>query len=415
MAGNAILTDDIITKECLRELKNQLVFSKSVNRGYDDQFGNGVTRKVGDTINIRKPSRYTTTTGAVLEIQDSVDKSIALQLDQHEHVGLAFSQKDLTLSVANFKERYIKPAVTALANKIDYSGYQAMYKAVSNSVGVPSASALPSTLKGFGQAYAKIAARGGSVERLTAVIDPFVQSSMVEGLKGLMQSSEQIAQQYEKGVMGVAAGMKFKMSQNVAKHTAGAPAGTPAIKTTITAQGASTIDADGITGSITGCYKAGDVIEIAGVYSVNPQTRQSTGKLMQFVVTATTNSASNEIASLPISPAIYSSGQYQNVDALPVDGAAITLFGAATTYASVVAPQNLVFAPEAFVLAMAEIELPEGMAIGSRATDPESGLSVALVRAFDPVNYRTITRLDAIWGWKCVYEEMACRVVGEPA
>lgn len=414
MAGNSLLTASVITKEALMELKNQLSFTRSVNRQYDDRFAQS-GGKIGDTINIRKPPRYAVTDGAALTIQDTIDESVALTLDSHKHVGMAFSNKDLTLSIDNFKELYIKPAVTAIANAVDYAGYAAMYKQVFSSVGVPSASALPSTLKGFTQAKAKIASLGGNIEDLTAVVDPMVEASLVEGLKSLFQSSEQIKQQYEKGTMGMAAGSKFKMSQNVVKHTIGAPVGTPAIKTTIAAEGSTTIDADGITGSITGCYKAGDVIQIAGVYSVNPQTKQSTGELKQFVVTATTNSVTNEIASLPISPAIYLTGGRQNVDAYPVDGAAITLFGAATTYASVVAPQNLVFHKDAFALGCADFELPGGMDMAARASDKESGLSISFIRGYDIVNHRMISRLDILFGWKCLYPEFACRVVGQPA
>lgn len=412
--GNSLLTDSIITKECLMELKNQLTFTKSMNRQYDDKFANSGA-KVGDTINIRKPARYVANDGPTLIIQDSQDESVPMTLDQHKHVGMAFSQKDLTLSIDAFKDRYIKPAITTLANAVDYYAFSTMYKKVPQSVGVPSASAFPSTLKGFTQGKAKMATLGAPVDDLTACVDPLVEASLVEGLKGLFQSSEQIKNQYEKGVMGIAAGAKFKMSQNVPKHLSGAPVGSPAIKTTVSTQGQATIDADGITGSITGCYKEGDVITIGGVYAVNPQTKQSTGELKQFVVTATTNSVSNEIASLPISPAIYTTGAYQNVDAFPVDGAAIQLFGHASSYGGLTVPQNMLYHPDAFVLGCADIVLPKGMAMAARASDPDSGLSIALVRGFDIVNYREITRLDIIFGVKCIYPEYACRVVGQPA
>lgn len=412
--GNSLLTDSVITKECLMELKNQLTFTKSINRQYDDRFAQS-GGKIGDTINIRKPARYVANDGPSLVIQDSQDESVALTLDQHKHVGMGFSQKDLTLSIDDFKNRYIKPAVTTLANAVDYYAFSTMYKQVPQAVGVPSATAFPSTLKGFTQAKARIATLGGPVDELTACVDPLVEASLVEGLKGLFQSSEQIKQQYEKGIMGMAAGAKFKMSQNVPKHLSGAVAGTPAVKTTITAQGASTVAVDGITGTISNCFRAGDVITIGGVYAVNPQTKQSTGELKQFVVTANTDSSSNEIASLPISPAIYSTGALQNVDALPVDGGLITLFGHASSYASLTVPQNMVFHPDAFVLGCADIVLPKGMAMAARASDPESGLSLALVRGFDIVNYREITRLDIIFGVKCIYPEYACRVVGQPA
>lgn len=411
--ANSLLTDSIIVKESLMELKNQLGFTKNVNRQYDEKFAvEGA--KVGDTINIRKPSRYEVTSGAVLNVQDSVDQSIALQLDTQNHVGMAFSSKDQTLSVDAFRERYIKPAITALANKVDSTGFSAMYKAVYSSVGVPSASALPSTLKGFTLGKAKMALLGAPTDELTAMVDPLVEASLVEGLKGLFQSSEQIKKQYEKGVMGLAAGSKFMSSANVPKHTIGALGGTPLMNGT-TAAGATTLVTDGWTAAVAVRLKAGDVISIGSVYAVNPQTRVSTGELAQFVVTADTSSDGSGNLTIPLDRAIYASGQYQNVDALPLDGAAITVFGHASSYAGIIAPQNMVFHKDAFVLGCADLVLPRGMHMAARASDPESGLSIRLVSGYDIVNDRMNSRLDILYGWKCVYPELACRVVGQPA
>ena len=411
--ANSLLTDSIITREALMELKNQLGFTRSANRQYDNKFAVSGAKK-GATINIRKPARYSVTDGAILNIQDTEDASVALTLDQHKHVGMAFDNDDLTLSIDNFRERYIQPAVTALANSVDSAFFGAMYKQVYSAVGVPSATALPSTLKGFTQARARIATLGGPVNSLNAIIDPEVEASMVEGLKGLFQSSEQIKEQYEKGVMGYAAGSKFKMSQNVPKHTAGDFDGTPLIDTTVTTQGTATVHIDGLTTATAG-WKAGDVITFADVYAVNPQTKQSTGNLMQFVVTADTAGVANEIAALPISPAMYTTGAKQNIDAFPVDGAAVKTFGHATSYANVIATQNMVFHKDAFVLGCADLELPKGMDMAARASDPESGLSISFVRGFDIVNHRMISRLDILFGYACLYPEFACRVVGQPA
>jgi hypothetical protein len=413
--SNSLLTDSIIVKESLMELKNQLGFTKHVNRQYDDRFAQEGA-KIGDTINIRKPSRYSVTDGAVLNIQDSQDVSVALQLDTQRHVGMAFSSKDLSLSVDSFRERYIKPAITSLANDLDYTGYNAMYKQVWNAVGVPSASALPSTLKGFTQAKAKIAHSGGPLDDLVAIIDPDVEASMTEGLKSLFQSSEQIKKQYEKGVMGLAAGSKFVMSQNVKKHTIGAVDGSPQVKTSITAQGTTSVVIDTITtASITGAYKAGDVVTFGSVYAVNPQTKQSTGQLMQFVVQADANASSNE-ATISVLPAMYTTGANQNIDAFPLDNALVKVFGGtASAYSSVVAPQNLVFSRDAFALGCADLILPKGMHMAARASDPDSGLSIRLVSGYDIVNDRMNSRLDILFGWKCLYADFACRVVGQPA
>ena len=412
--SNSLLTDSMITQECMMSLKNNLVFTRNTNKEYSKEFAVKGAKK-GATINVRKPTRYEVTEGAVLNIQDSQDQSIPLTLDKHYHVGMAFSEVDRTLSMDRFRERYIDPAMIALANKIDSAFYADMYKSVFSSVGVPSATAFPSTLKGFTFAKAKAELLGAPQGMYSAVVDPLVQATMVDGLKGLFQSSEKIASQYESGKMGMAAGCEFSSSANVAKHTAGSVAGAPAVDTTVTANGTATLHLDGITGTIANCYKKGDVISIQNVYAVNPQTKQSTGELAQFVVTADTDSSSNEIASLPISPAIYLDGPFQNVNRAPTDGDLVYLFGAATTYAGVVAPQNLVFHKNAFTLGTADFELPEGGVKASRAVDEDSGLSITMASQFDITNYRTIHRIDFLGGWKCVYPELAARVVGQPA
>jgi hypothetical protein len=414
--SNSLLTNDVIAKECLMSLKSNLVFTRNSSREYSSEYAKKGA-KIGNTFNIRKPSRYEVTEGRTLNIQDSQDQSVALTVDKQYHVGMAFSQDDRTLSVDEFRERYIDPAMIALAHKIDSSFYAAMYKQVFSSVGVPSATAFPSTLKGFLQAKAKMELLGAPAKQVSAIVDPLVQAELVDGLKGLFQSSEKISSQYETGLMGIAAGCKFASSASVAKHTIGAVDGACAVKTTISTQGAAAVAVKTITtASITGAYKAGDVITFGGVYAVHPQTRQSTGQLAQFTVLADANASSNEVASLTFSPAMYSTGQYQNVDSLPQVNALVKVFnGTSSAYSSIVAPQNLVFHKEAFALGSVDLELPDGGVKASRAVDEDAGLSLTMTQQFDITNYRQITRIDWLGGWKCIYPELACRVVGQPA
>lgn len=411
--ANSLLTDSAITRESLMALKNNLVMVKNSTTEYSDQFA-VMGAKKGSVINVRKPSRYEVTEGAVLNIQDSVDQSVALTLDKHYHVGMAFAEVDRTLSIDKFRERYIDNAMLALANKIESQFAADMYAQVYSSVGVPSASALPSTLKGFTNAKATISSLGGPKGMYMAVIDPLVQASLVDGLKSLFQSSNEIKKQYEEGIMGYAAGCKFMESQIVPKHTIGALGGTPLVNGT-TANGATTIVTDGWSNSITNILRAGDVFTIAGVNSVNPQTRQSTGQLAQFVVAANLSSSGAGAVTITIDRALAVSGQYQNITALPADNAVIQIFQHASSYAGIVAPQNLVFHKNAFLFGSADFELPSEGVKASRAVDKESGLSLTMTSQFDITNYRNITRLDFLGGWKCAYPELACRVVGQPA
>jgi hypothetical protein len=415
MAGNSLLTNDVIAKECLMSLKSNLVFTRGASREYSDEFAKKGA-KIGSNFNIRKPSRYEVTTGRTLTIQDSVDQSVALAVDKQYHVGMAFSQDDRTLSIDEFKDRYIEPAMIALAHKIDSEFFSAMYKQVYSAVGVPSASALPSTLKGFVQAKAKMELLGAPAKMAQAIVDPLVQAELVEGLKGLFQSSEQIKDQYEKGMMGMAAGCKFASSASVPKHTIGALGGTPTVKTTVATQGATTVVTQAWTAAASNRLKAGDVISFANVYAVHPQTRQSTGQLAQFVLASDFASDSSGEGTITLDRGLYTTGQYQNINRFPTASDAISVFTSTLgAYGSIVAPQNMVFLKEAFALGSVDLELPDGGVNAVRAVDKDAGLSLTMTQQFDITNYRQITRIDWLGGWKCIYPELACRVVGQPA
>lgn len=412
--SNSLLNISMITKESLRQLKNQLAFAKGVNRQYDEKFAKSGA-KIGSVINIRKPVRFDVTDGAALNLQGVSDQSEALTLDSQKHVAFQFSSKELTLSIDEFSDRYIKPAVTALANKVDYDGLLMAKNSVWNSVGVPgtqpSSEALAlSYALGAGQ---KLDENGCPVDgQRHLVVSPATQAAYVSKLAGLFNSQPALAKQYEKGKMADALGFAWKMDQNVVNHTVGDHEGTPAIDTTVTANGTATLHLDGSLGTVTGWAKKGDVISIAGVYSVNPQTKESTGSLMQFVVTADTDSDTNEIAELPIAPAIQLTGPYKNVSKAPTDGDIVTIFGHATAHANLVSPANIAYHKDAFVLGCADLDLPGGVDMASRAVDPESGLSIRLVRAYDINNDVMPCRLDILYGWKAVYPELACRIQG---
>lgn len=406
--GNSLLTTEMITKESLRVLKNQLGFTKGVNRQYDSQFAQSGAKK-GDTINIRKPVRSYVSDGAALVIQDQEDESVPLVLDKHKHIGFQFSDKDLTLSIEEFSARYITPKVISLANQIDLDGL-ALYKNVWNAVGVPETT--PATFLVAMKAKQKLMENGCPMDdQLSLVLNPAAEALMVDALKGLFNSSEQVKKQYEKGMMGIAAGFKWKMDQNVNTHVTGAQGGTPEVKTTVSTQGATVIATEAWTSAAANRLKVGDVFTVAGVYSVNPQSKQSTGSLQQFVVTADFDSDSSGEGDISVQPAMYTTGAKQNISAFPVDGALITVLDAASA-GSNSTPANMAYHRDAFVLGCADFELPKGVDMAGRATDPDAGLSISFVRQYDINMHRRVCRLDVIYGWKAVYPELACRIQG---
>ena len=399
--ANSLLNISMITKESLRILKNELGFAKGVNRQYDDQFAKKGA-KIGSVINIRKPVRYTVSDGAALELQNIQDQSVPLTLDSQKHVGFQFSSKELTLNIDEFSDRYIKPAICSLANKIDYDGL-GLFQSVYQSTGTPGTT--PTALSYITDAATKLSNGATPVDDMRQIAwNPAGSGGLAAGLSGLFHDQAEISKQYRKGLMGLAGGFTHFMDQNVRQHTVGAFAGSGRVNGA-NQTGSSLVTNNWTSGSLS--LLVGDVFTVAGVYAVNPQNRQSTGQLQQFVVTAAVSDTAGA-ATISISPSIVVSGQYQTVSGSPANLAAITMVGSQNT----AYPQNLAYHKDAFVLGMADLELPGGVDMAARAVDPDSGLALRIVRAYDINNDTFPCRVDVLYGWKAVYPEMACRIWG---
>lgn len=402
--ANSVLTSSIITNEALRVLENNLTFAANVTRDYDDKFAKEGA-KVGDTINIRKPARYVGRIGAAMSIEDHTETSVPLQLDTQAGVDLSFTTKDLTLSLDEFSDRIIKPAMANIGNRIDRDGLLMAYQATANAVGTPGT--VPTTLRTYLQAGAKLddTATPRDGDR-SIVMGPWAQLELIDALKGLFQSGPEIANQYKTGNMGQVGGFKFSMDQNVVSHTVGPLGGTPAVNGA--AQVGSTLVTNGWTAAAAARLNKGDVFTIAGVFGVNPQSRQSTGQLAQFVVTAAVSSDASGNASIPIFPAIVTSGAFQTVTASPANAALLTVLGAA----NVVTPAHLAYHKNAFVLGSADLMLPEGVHKAARASSKQTGLSVRMIQQYSISNDTMPCRFDVLYGWRPLYAELACRIQG---
>lgn len=407
--ANTLLTIGMITNETLVVLENMLTFTRKVNREYDSQFGkNGA--KIGDTLNIRKPVRYVGRRTPTLNVEGTVESSVPLTLTTQYGTDMSFTSAELKLSMDDFSERVIKPAVANIANMIDYDGLQ-QYLNVYQAVGVPGTT--PATLLTYLNAGVKLDNAAAPMGDRCVVVNPQAQATIVNALTTVFNPTKQISDQYLKGSMGTAAGFDWYMDQNVGVQTVGTYGGAPLTNypTTAFAQGGNTLVTDGWTATTTS-LNVGDVFTIAGVNKVNPQNRQSVGDLHQFVVTTktVTDGAGNSTISFspPINGPVGGNSVYnQNVDALPANNAVITVFGASTT----VTPQNLAFCKDAFTFATVMLPSMPGVENGT-ATSEKLGMSIRLVRGTDLVNDRAISRLDLLGGWATIRPELACRVAG---
>jgi len=403
--SNSLLTIDMITRKALEILENNLVITRTVNRQYDDSFAvEGA--KIGSTLRIRLPDRALVTDGAALQVQDDNEQYTTLTVSSQKHIGVNFTSAELTMQLDDFAERVLKPRISQLASSIDAdvaNSYQGIY----NSVGTPGTT--PATSLVLLQGNQKLNEFATPMSQRYVAVNPAANAGLIEGMKGLFNPVDTISKQFKNGLMGegILGYDELNMTQSIRQFTTGSrnTSASYTVTTTVATQGQSTI---GISGATTGeTLAVGDVFTIAGVYAVNPQTRESTGSLQQFVVTAANTAASSAYSSVSISPAIYTStNALATVNSFPVSGAVITFLGAAsTTY-----PQNLIHHKDAISFATADLLLPQGVDMASRQV--HNGISLRIVRQYDINNDRMPCRIDVLYGYSAIRPVMAARLWG---
>jgi len=375
-----------------------------VNRQYDDSFAVSGA-KIGSTLRIRLPDRALVTDGAALQVQDDAEQSTTLTVASQKHIGVNFTTAELTLQLDDFAERVLKPRISQLASSIDADVANA-YKTIFNTVGTPGTS--PATALVLLQAQQKLNESAAGMAPRYATVNPAANAGLVNGLSGFFNPTTTISQQFKNGMMGtgVLGFDEINMSQSIKVHTTGSRAGTILVNGAVSTQGQSTISIDGLTGAAD-TVTAGDVFTIAGVFAVNPQTRESTGSLQQFVVTAAQTGSGNALANMAISPPIYTSASaLATVDSFPADNAAVTFVGTASTSY----PQNLIYHKDAITFATADLVMPQGVDMAARAN--HNGISLRVVRAYDINNDRMPCRIDVLYGFSTIRPQMACRLWG---
>ena len=412
--ANNLLTISMITNEALMVLENELTFSSQVERNYDDQFA--ITgAKIGATLNVRRPGRFVGTSGPALNVEDFNETSVPVTLSTQFHVDTQFTTQDLALSLDRFSDRVLKPAVAAIANKIDRDGLVMAKNATANIVGT--AGTVPTSLLTYLTAGAYLDSEGAPRDgRRACIVEPFTGATIVDSLKGLFVPSNTISKQYERGMMGKdSAGMMWKMDQNVVSQTFGSYATATLACATTTATGfltsgwASTSTIALTATTATAGLKQGDTITIANIFAANPQNRAAYGsnRLRSFVVQADVTVATSGTTSVIVSPAVITAGQFQNV---VVNSTSATAVVTPFNNTGTVSPQNIVMHKNAFTMACADLELPDGVHFAGRAADKELGLSMRVVRQYTINNDSIPTRVDVLYGWAPLYPELACRV-----
>lgn len=408
--ANTFENTDLVTRFAVKHFLNEMQMANRVDRQLDSQY-----RKVGETINVRRPVMFTSGTGADISssINDITEGQVPVTLDTQSHVAFEIDSKAMSLNVEDAQDRYIRPAMVELAQKVE-SAIAGSYMYIPNFVGTPGTT--PST-------YAQIAAADEVLTRLgvpdpsmwSLFLNPASTNAVSDNNKGLyLEKNARTA--LEMAQIGPFAGFpSVYKNQSLVNHTVGALGGTPVVNgasqnVTYAASrntGTQSLVTDGWSNSITDVVKAGDTFTIAGVYEVNRRTRQSTGSLQTFTILADADSDGSGNATLTIAPAMITSGAYQTVDAAPADDAAITIKSgtAATSYV-----QNMAFHKNAITLAMAPLDLPTAGALASvRSFD---NISIRGVQQYDVIHDKTIFRFDILYGVKVQNPDFAVRITG---
>lgn len=392
MPSNTTLVPSIISKESLFILENNLVMASKVNRKFENQFA-----KIGTTLTIRKPNRFLVSTGPALQIQDVSEPSTSVTITTQAHVDFQFTMQDLTLVIEEFSERYIKPGMAELANKVDLD-IMGNWINIFNEVGTPGT--IPNSFAAVTPVMQRMDELAAPQSGRVLVLGPAAYSNMLAGLIGLYDRS--VTTPALKGFIANIANFEFYMDQNTPSKVTGAFTGTPTVNGA--GQTGSSLITQAWGNSIATLLNVGDTFTIAGVFAINPKSRQSTGSLQNFIVAAQASSNGSGAATLSISPAIVTSGPYQTVSASPANAAAITVRGSAsTTYG-----QNLAFVKDTFGLVCVPLELPQGVDFAAQTNS--KGMSLTIVRAFDINNHVMPTRIDVLYGTATYYPETGVRL-----
>lgn len=398
--SNTLATCSIVAKTALAVLENICSFSANVNRDWEDEFKSNMARGYapGNTINIKKPPRYTFRAGRTAVPQATVESTVPLTLQQGG-VDLNYLSIEQTTSLTKLEDK-LAAAMSSVAIEIDRQGLAMARLTTYNTLGT--VGTLPNTQA---TALAAVTAVNQRLDEMSAprdkrrslIMNPALNGAMIQGFAGLFNSSTTLNKQFGSGMMVDSLGIAYAMDQNVDVHTNGT-----AVVATNTVSGAGQTGSTIVTAALNGTISRGTVITFANVFAVNPQNRTTTGSLAQFVVTA---DAAASATSISISPAIVTSGAFQNVTVAPASGATITIFGTASgSYAT-----NIGFHKDAFTLAMVPMWSPPKTGVVDVAMETYNGFTLKVTKFYDGVNDNLLMRVDVLYGWAATYPELAVK------
>jgi len=403
---------DWITLESLRILKNKLVMPQFMNTEYGAEYTKNYA--IGETLRVKLPQRFTVRDGLGYSPQAINRINTTITVDQIFGVDFEWDSAEKALEMERgedaVRREYIEPIMAQLAQEIDTRSLQWAYQNSNNIVGVLGTN--PSSITTFQQARQRLIEKAcppGANKGM--LIAPAINTSLVPSFASFFNPTSEISKQYKEGSIGILSGFEWYESPAIYSHTAGTWASTVSVK------GASQTGSSlTITATAGDTFNVGDVFSIANVFAVNPSTRRviDSTNTMQFVVTQALTAVGGGVDVIQISPSIFGPRpQYQTVNALAPDGAVMTLVPGTTSPNGKAGSQNLAIQKDAFALVGVKLELPKAVEVASQTRDPESGISIRFVRAWDNVQSKMTNRFDCLLGFGNLYpDNCSVRVLG---
>jgi len=403
MATNTFLNTSWVSMEILRLLLNKLVVSEYFNRSWEKDFQKEFAP--GSTVTIKFPQRFTVADGMGYQPQGINRISTTVALDQWIQVGFEWDDYEaavkLERSEAELRENYLDPAAAAIAQEIDSRCAQYAYQNSNNVMGILGTD--PTTVATYYQARQRLMEKACPPGKRCMLISSSMMASLGSNITSIFHPTDEITSMWKEGAIGKLALFDFFESNSLYSHTAGTWAAA------VTVNGANQSGSQlQVTATANDTFNAGDKFSILNVNQVNPMTRRIPGKAaaMQFTVTTALTAVGGGSDILNILPPIYGPGsQYQNVDALPASGAALTLWPGTASPNGKVGTVGLGLSRWAFALVGAKLYVPKAAEAAGAAQDPESGLSVRKVKAWDPVRSMQVNRMDSLFGRGSLYQD----------
>lgn len=400
MAGNNFLDTNWVSMKILWILQNALEVASQFNMEWESEFGKNFP--VGSSVQVKLPQRWLVTNGLGYQPQGINRLATTINLDQVFGIHFEWDSYERLVKMERSQEElesnYLKPAAVQLAQETDSRAAKFAYQ---NASGVVGTLGTNSTTIDFAAAadeylYEKACPKGTR----HLIVSPSQMRSYVVPNVTQFNPAPEISRMFRSGVLGTAVGWEWYRSNSLYKHTAG----TAVTSLVITGSGQSG-NILSVTGTSGQTLKQGDKIGILNVNGVNPSTRRVISSTQSFTVLADVTLTSGP-DNIQISPAIYGPGsQYQNVDALPVDGAAITLWPGTSAPSGKSGTVGLGLSKFAFAMSGGKLEVPKAVECAEQTVDPDTGMAVRFVRAWDQRESKMTNRFDMCLGFGNLYND----------